>query len=220
MNFFPEISIIVCTYNHAKWIERCLRSLYHQDGINSDDYEVILVDDHSNDKTYSIISNYLDVPNLRVIKNENNLGLPSSINVGIKAARGRYIVRVDSDDYVARTFLSLMRSFLNYNRGYQAVAVDYLLVDEFENEIRKVSAKDEFIACGIMYRKECIFEIGLYNEDFKMREGHELHNRFIGNFKLGHLEFPLYRYRMHSSNRTKDQSSTEYYDQKLKKKMI
>ncbi len=217
MNFFPEISIIVCTYNHAKWIERCLRSLCHQDGMSSNDYEVILVDDNSSDNTNLIISNYLDVPNLRVIKNTRNLGLPSSINVGIKAARGRYIVRVDSDDYVARTFLSLMRLFLNYNRCYQAVAVDYILVDEFENEIRKVSARDEFIACGIMYRKECIFEIGLYNEDFKMREGHELHNRFINNFKMGYLEFPLYRYRMHSLNRTKNQSSVEHFDQKLKK---
>jgi hypothetical protein len=126
---------------------------------------------------------------------------------------------VDSDDYVARTFISLMRSFLNYNRHYQAVAVDYILVDEYENEIRKVSAKDEFIACGIMYRKECIYEIGLYNEDFKMREGHELHKRFMANFSLAYLEFPLYRYRMHPLNRTKNQSEIEHYDQKLKKKI-
>ena len=53
-----SISVIVCTYNHAKWIERCLRSLLNQDFINENDFEVILVDDCSEDSTSSILENF------------------------------------------------------------------------------------------------------------------------------------------------------------------
>ena len=56
-----------------------------------------------------------------------------------------------------------------------------------------------------MFRRECLFELGLYNEKFKMREGHDLRKRFLeNNFNLGHLELPLYKYRKHDTNRTKN----------------
>lgn len=212
----PEISVIVCVYNHEKWIERCIRSLTHQQNINKDEYEIIVVNDCSNDNTSEVLNNLKDIPNLRIIENEVNVGLSSSLNKAIKTARGRYIIRVDSDDYVMRVFLYLTKLFLDLNRQYQAVATDYVIVDEFENIIDKVNCLDEEIACGIMFRKECLFDIGLYSEEFKMREGHNLKKRFVEKFKLGRLEFPLYKYRKHSNNRTNNKSEVEYYDKKLK----
>ena len=91
-----SISVIVCTYNHAKWIERCLRSLLNQDFINENDFEVILVDDCSEDSTSSILEKFSNEKNLKIIFNEQNMGLPSSINKAMQESVGRYIVRVDS----------------------------------------------------------------------------------------------------------------------------
>ena len=54
----PEISIIICCYNHEKWIERCLRSILHQKNIKDNEYEVIIIDDNSADKSYKIIKKF------------------------------------------------------------------------------------------------------------------------------------------------------------------
>lgn len=211
----PEISVIVCSHNHEKWIERCIRSIAHQEDITPQDYEILVVNDGSTDNTAAVLQHLDSLSGLRLIHNDANLGLPVSLNMAIRQALGRYIVRVDSDDYVARRFLSLMRMFLNVNREYQAVAVDYLKVDKFENPIQRVNCFEHQIACGVMFRKECLFDIGLYDESFRMREGHDLRRRFEEKFKVGRLEFPLYKYRHHDHNRTLNSSEVAKYDHRL-----
>ena len=218
LTHLPDISIVVCSYNHGKWIERCIRSLTHQKYISPEEYEIILVDDGSRDNTSSVLKNLDCIINLRIIRNETNLGLPASLNKAIQNARGRYIMRVDSDDYIARETFFFLKFFLDKNRYYQAVACDYLRVSSIEeNGIRMDAVKDE-ISCGIMYRKECLFDIGLYNEEFFMREGHELRRRFLKKFRIGHLELPLYKYRDHDGNRTKNIEEVVKFDHKLNRK--
>ena len=214
--FLPDISVIVCTYNHGKWIERCIRSIRNQENINNNELEIIIVNDASKDASKKVLKNFKNINGIKIIENKKNLGLPKSINLALRQSLGRYIVRVDSDDYVSRNFLFLSRLFLNMNREYQAVAVDYLKVTDSEKIIKKVNCFKEEIACGIMFRKESLFDIGLYNEKFSMREGHELKKRFLKKFKLGRLEFPLYKYRQHSNNRTKKKSVLKRYDMLLK----
>ena len=213
----PDISVIVCCYNHEKWIERCLRSLLLQEHIKNFDYEVIIIDDCSKDNSLKVIKNF-DYENIKIFKNNKNLGLPKSINKAIRLAKGRYIVRVDSDDYVSRNFLYMCRVFLNLNREFQAVAVDYYKVKDSEELIKKTDCFKEQIACGVMFRKECLFEIGLYNDKFQMREGHDLRKRFEKKFLVGHLNIPLYKYRFHEKNRTKNKKKLNKYNKLLKRK--
>ena len=213
----PEISIIICCYNHEKWIERCLRSILHQKNIKDNEYEVIIIDDNSSDNSFDIIKKF-NFNNFSSFKNKRNLGLSLSINKGIKKAQGRYIVRVDSDDYVSRDFLYLIKLFLDLNREYQAVAVDYYKVNDKEQILKKINCFKSQIACGILFRKECIIDIGLYNKVFKMREGHELRKRFEKKFSIARLNIPLYKYRSHSDNRTKKKKILKKYDKMLKGK--
>lgn len=210
-----DISVIICTFNHAKWLERCIRSIVNQNNIDQKSFEVIIVDDCSTDETKYVIKNLIEFKNISIIKNENNLGLPKSINIAMNASKGRYIVRVDSDDYVQRNFLFCLKFFLDSNRHYQAVCVDYIKVDENEEFIERKNGIIDEIACGVMFRREVLFDLGLYNEEFKMREGHELRKRFLEKFKMGHLELPLYKYRDHQNNRTKNIRVLEKYDKKL-----
>jgi glycosyltransferase involved in cell wall biosynthesis len=211
----PDISVVVCCHNHDKWIERCLRSLAHQEDIAPSSYEIIVVDDASTDHTRAVLGNLEFLAQLRIVHNEANLGLPSSLNKALRQALGRYVVRVDSDDYVARRFLSLMKLFLDMNRHYQAVAVDYVKVDESETVIERVNCLEQQIACGVMFRKECLFDVGLYDDRFQMREGHELRRRFEQRFQVARLEFPLYKYRHHGGNRTGNAEEVARYDRKL-----
>ena len=216
-NQLPDITVVVCTFNHGAWIERCIRSLLNQKFIKKDDFEIILIDDKSTDSTKKILKNFSDLENIKIHSNKKNIGLPKSLNKAIKLSKGRYVTRVDSDDYVQRNFLFLSKLFLDMNREYQAVAVDYIKVDNFETVLSKENCLKNEIACGIMYRKECLINIGLYNEKFKMREGHEINQRFKKKFKIGRLELPLYKYRMHKKNRTKNLKRVNYFDKLLKK---
>ena len=213
----PEISVIVCIYNHGAWIERCIRSLILQKNIKQDKFEIIIVNDASKDYTKKILTKFKKIKNIKILNNKNNLGLPKSINKAIKASTGRYIVRVDSDDYVERNYLNISKFFLDKNRHYQALATDYVMVDSNENEISRENFFKNEIACGIMFRRESILQIGLYNEKFKMREGHELRKRFEKKFKIGRLELPLYKYRIYSGNRTKNKKKLKKYDNLLRK---
>ena len=75
------VSVIVATYNQDKFIGRCLRSLINQTLINSK-YEVIVINDGSNDKTKFALELFHDA--IKIINNKTNIGLPASINKGIK----------------------------------------------------------------------------------------------------------------------------------------
>ena len=211
-----DVSIIVCDYNHEKWIERCIRSLNNQILINKNDYEVIIVNDGSKDNTKKILKKLKDLEYLKIINNEKNIGLSKSINKAIKISTGRYIVRVDSDDYVARNFIYLLKLFLDKNNEYQAVTADYYRVTSDEKVIDKNNSSLNEIACGIMFRKEALIGIGMYDEKFSMREGHELKKRFLKKYKIGRLEIPIYKYRQHDKNRTLTKKKTlNFFDKKL-----
>ena len=66
----PDISVIVCAYNHDKWIERCVRSIKNQSIINKNEVEIIIVDDGSKDNTSKVISNLKVFAGIKVIKNK------------------------------------------------------------------------------------------------------------------------------------------------------
>jgi len=217
MKHLPSISVIVCSYNHERWISRCLRSIINQNNIQNNDFEVIIVNDASEDNTKNALKTFDNINNLNIINNEINLGLPQCLNNAIKLSKGRYIVRVDSDDYVSDNFLYFLKLFMDNNRHYDAIACDYKKMDTNENEISRHNALLEQIACGVMFRKETLIDLGLYNTNFKMREGHELKERFLkNNKKLGRLEMPFYKYRQHDNNRTKNRELLKEYDEKLK----
>lgn len=211
----PEVSVVVTAYNEDQYIGRCLRSLLHQ---KTDDfsYEVLVVNDASSDKTAYALELFGDAIN--VLNNEINLGLPASINRAIKEARGEYIVRVDADDYVNINYLNFLKVYLDSNPHFDAVACDYLLVDNFEEVIRRCTAQNEPIGCGIMFKKPHLFDLGLYDESFRRHEDRDLRHRFDEKFSMGFLDIPLYRYRRHDHNMTNDLKLMEQHERLLDQK--
>ncbi len=205
-----KISVIVPVYNREKFIGRCLRSLLSQSiGINN--FEIILVDDGSTDSSSKIYQAFSD--EIRIIRHKKNLGLPTALNSGIKKAKGRFLVRVDSDDYVNSEFLQILFLFISENPDYDAVSCDYLLVDDKEQTLKRVNCHENPIGCGIMFKTNHLIEIGLYNAKFLLHEEKELRIRFEKKYSINRVPLPLYRYRKHSSNMTNDKK-------KYKKKLI
>lgn len=100
INRLPKLTIYTCVLNGGNFIDRCMGSVASQRGFK--DFEYVIVDDHSNDRTTERIAKFCTLyPNARWMRNSENLGLASSSNVALKAARGEYIMRLDADDYFA-----------------------------------------------------------------------------------------------------------------------
>ena len=162
-----KITVIIPVFNREKYISRCLRSLLNQN-LEKNFFEIIVINDGSTDKTKFVLDMYKE--DITIINNKKNLGLPKSLNKGIKKSRSTYIVRVDSDDYVNENFLKFLYLFLEENRDIDAVSCDYLLVDDKEIVLSREDCFKKPIACGIMFRSKDLENIGLYDEDLILHE--------------------------------------------------
>jgi hypothetical protein len=96
----------------------------------------------------------------------------------------------------------------------QAVACDYLVIDQFEKVTERFNCDEQPIGCGIMFRKERLVEIGLYDELFSMAEEVDLRMRFEKYWPIFRIELPLYRYMRHGENMTEDSESYKAFIEK------
>ena len=126
-----EVSIIVPVYQVEKYIRQCVDSIFAQ---TFTDFELILVDDGSKDKSGQICDEYARMDKrVKVIHKENG-GLSDARNKGMDQASGNYFMFVDSDDYIAPTMIEcLYKSILNENADI--AACNYLYY--FENDRKK-----------------------------------------------------------------------------------
>jgi glycosyltransferase involved in cell wall biosynthesis len=209
-------SVIVPAFNSELFIGRCLRSLLHQ-SVNHDSFEIIIIDDGSQDRTAYAISQFCDPYEslIKVITNDTNIGLPASLNKGILASKGEYVVRVDSDDYVSKHFIEFLRFYLDSNESAGAVACDYVIINEKENIISRFDASKMPVGCGIMFHKKQLVDSGLYDPEFLCHEDRELRFRFKKKYNIEHLRLPLYRYREHKNGISKNNELMQHYKQKL-----
>ena len=209
------VSLIITTYNYANYVERAIRSAMDQ-SLAKEQYEVIVINDASTDHTAAILENYTD--QVRIYNLPENLGLAGARNFGIKKATGQFIVFLDADDYIHRDLLRVQKLFLEENNSLDAVSADYYLVDERGKHLQHMNAQEHPIACGIMFRKDFLYNIGLYDEDFRAREEEDLRIRWKASYNIYNLIVPLYRYRMHDSNLTKDSAAMQEHLEKLQNK--
>lgn len=101
----PTISIVIPIYNVEKYLRKALDSVLAQ---TFKDYEAIMINDGSTDKSYEIAKEYADkYENFYLVSKENE-GLGATRNVGIKMAKGEYIAFLDSDDYLYPTYLEVL----------------------------------------------------------------------------------------------------------------
>ena len=107
---------------------------------------------------------------------------------------------------------------LQLNLSIDAIACDYLLVDNHQNIISYKNCLEEPIGCGIMFKLEHLIDVGLYDADFLAREDEELILRFKKKYSVSRVQLPLYRYRKHKHNLTNDKNTMKKYNDKLSEK--
>lgn len=210
-----KVTIIVTTYNYGKYLKRCLDSCLKQN-FRLEDYEVIVVDDCSTDNTHELMQVYASNPQVKYVQNRSNLGVAGSANQAIRLAKGEYVVRVDADDFVSPNFILFLYEYLQTNSNAFCVSCDYVYVSDQEEHLERISSKEKPVSCGILYPRKALFEYGMYNEEWRHREEEELRKRLGKLYMIHHLSIPLYFYRMHKSNKTKNLDMMENFRHKLK----
>ena len=211
-----EVSIVIATYNMERYVGRAIRSAIEQ-SYPKERYEIIVVDDGSKDHTHRILHSYEDA--IKIIKLKKHKGLPYARNTGIERALGRYVLYLDADDYMHEDLLKVEHLFISHNKkDIHAVACDYYTISDDEIKLQRVSAKKEPIACGVMFDKDKLIDIGLYDESFLRLADEDMRIRYENKFNIYYIPLPLYRYRRHDSNITNDTKKMSYYKKRLEKK--
>jgi len=211
----PTVSLVVAVRNQERFIGRCVRSILNQT-YPRPEFEVIVVNDASTDRTRYALE--LFDGEIRLIHNSEQKGLPGSLNVGIKAARGRFVVRIDGDDYVHSEYLNVLSMHLTMNPAMDAVSCDYHLVADNDVVLERVNCAERPIGCGIMFRIDQLVELGLYDEQFLSHEDRDLRIRFLEKHEIHRVALPLYRYRRHEENMTNDHGAMHGFLRELEAK--
>ena len=102
-----QLSIIVPVYNVERYIRPCMESIFRQ-GLNDDDYEVIIVNDGTQDRSMEVIQDIISQHNNVTVINQENQSLSVARNNGIAVAKGEYILMPDSDDLLIENSLGVL----------------------------------------------------------------------------------------------------------------
>lgn len=125
------LSIIITAYNAEKTIERCINSILENE---YNDYEIIVINDGSSDKTEKVIE--LFASDKIKYFSKKNTGVADSRNFGIEKAKGEYITFIDSDDYVSNNYFKNLDKYLK--QGIDIIKRKAIIINEKDNEKTKI----------------------------------------------------------------------------------
>lgn len=212
----PHVSIILTSFNHAKFLREAIESVLHQ---TYTDFELIIWDDCSTDESRSIIESYTD-QRIRFFSNQFNKGPTYGVNEAIfKYCAGQYIAIHHSDDVWLPEKLATQVDFLETNLSIGAVFSAAEAIDErgkpllnsqhFYNSIFSQPNRTRhdwlryFLLSGnalchpsLLIRKQCYEKVGTYRGDLFQLPDFEMWVRLCSYFDIHVIEEPLLRFRV------------------------
>lgn len=205
-----RVTVYITTYNYGRYLKKAIESVLAQ---TLGDWELIVINDGSTDNTSEILKKYQDNPKITII-NQENRGLATSNNIALRLSNGKYLIRLDGDDYFDENILMILANILDTKPEIGLVYPDYYRIDK-EGEIidlvhlNKVDKDKDLLdlsahGAGTMIRKSCLMDLKGYEEKYLCQDGYQLWLRFIQYFKPYNVNLPLFYYRQHSKSLTVD----------------
>ena len=214
-----KVSVIVPVYNTEKYLRRCLDSLVNQ---TLDDIEVIIIDDKSPDNSALIIDEYKKKYDnkIKVIHNKTNKGIGYNRNIGIKKSSGKYIMFIDSDDYLDRSACEKLYSKAE-NEQLDLVLCNFHKMLEKDDELEEITPdfvipyfenttldKNPNLLLEVnlapwnkLYKKELIENIK-FEENLKYEDAPFVIESIIKAKRIGKLDKETYYYVVNSNSET------------------
>ena len=164
----PLVTVIIPAYNTEKYISKCLESILAQ---SYQELEIIVLDDGSEDETNKICQKYTEMDSRIVFISKENTGVSDTRNVGIHNAKGKYIIFVDSDDYVTPNYVEVLVKGVETENVQMACAEYFCVKGEIESVHESMLLKDEkriirgIDAINLLHEKKA-FQGYLWNKIF------------------------------------------------------
>lgn len=226
----PKVSVVMPAYNAEKYIAEAIESILNQ---TFRDFEFIIVDDGSTDRTWEIINDYASRDSRIVpLKNEKNLKIAKTLNYGISCCHGKYIARMDADDWSYPNRLEKQVAFMEKNCEIGISGGSMEIMDEedrvfssrryrtCDQDIRKNIFKySPFCHPSIIFRTDIFRKTDGYEHDYLLAEDYDLYFK-LGRFcKFGNLEDTLLKYRLISGSMSRKKLwKTEWNTIRVRKK--
>lgn len=203
-----EISVYITNYNYGEYLDKAIKSLLNQ---TFKKFEIIIIDDGSTDRSSDIIKKYISQKKhkIRLIQHKNK-GLIKSSNIAIRASKGKFIMRLDADDYLKNTALEKFYKVINQNQEIAMVYSDFYIVDnnlkiirrEKKINLKKKPELQDIPAHGAccLIRKNHLIEANLYDEEFDRQDGYILWLKLVNKYKILNINKPLWYYRQHADS--------------------
>lgn len=205
------ISVVMPTCNTpkailAEAIESILTQTYTK-------FEYIIVDDHTTDKESKAYLDQLSDERIRIIRNETNLGITKSLNVGMRAAKGKYIARMDSDDISLPTRFEKQLAFMEAHPEVIVCGTWYEQFGDKTGVVKREMPDQETMRCSFIYgnifglshpsaffRADMLRENGiLYDENLPTAQDYGMWTTCIEYGSIANVEEVLVRYRIHQA---------------------
>ena len=217
------VTVYITNYNYSQYIEQSIDSVLAQSYQN---IEIIIIDDGSNDGSIQKIDKYSDIQNIKII-HQKNKGLNKSNNVALRNSNGKYIMRLDADDFLHFKAVEELVKGIKSRTGIAAIFPDYFNVDIHGNVINRVRRNNfdqvtvfDLPAHGActLFHKKYILSLGAYDEAFDRQDGYDIWIKIISRYQVTNLNKPLFYYRQHGSNLTTDSRKLLSVRAKIKNK--
>jgi len=214
-----SISVIIPTYNRADKLKRAVDSVLNQTYQN---FEIIIIDDNSQDNTRSVVKNFKD-DRIRYFRNKKNLGGAGARNVGIRKAKYKYLAFLDDDDEWLYEKLEKQINILSKtNPSFCGVYTGLIKVRNGNIISEKIGEKEGCLfkhllwknivgsTSVIMLKKRCVKDVGGFKKGLPASQERELYLRLSQKYKFRCISEPLVKYYIHP-----DEQITGDYKKKL-----
>ena len=218
----PKISVLMSVYNGEAYLHEAIESILNQTLTN---FEFLIIDDGSTDSSRSIIKSYND-PRILLICNQQNLGLPASLNKGVTSTKGQYIARQDADDLSLPERLELQSRELDSRSSIGVVGCWWQNIDHNRHIFEEMVVPTEGPILlqrmlnlalnpsphgSMMMRAELVRKVGGYDERFWFTQDFDLWLRMWNHTEFAVLPKFLYQLRkLPQGNRFKELCQEKY----------
>jgi glycosyltransferase involved in cell wall biosynthesis len=199
----PSVSVVISTHNRAGCVGRAIQSVLSQ---TFQDFEILIVDDASEDDTESAVGEFND-RRIRYIRHSVSKGDAGARNTGVRGATGEYIAFLDDDDEWLADKLRLQTQFCEASGPelggvhtarwtiYTATGRESsLLLDERQsNDLNR----NRITTSSMLLHRRCFDSVGLFDERMPVASDYDLWIRIAARFRLGYIREPLVKYYVH-----------------------
>jgi glycosyltransferase involved in cell wall biosynthesis len=201
----PTVSVVMSVFNGERYLAEAVESILGQ---NFHDFEFIVINDGSTDRTSVILESYLKIdPRLRVHHQEHK-GLVESLNFGCALARGKYVARTDADDIAIEDRLMRQVDFMEKHPDIGVLGGAVQVIDStgkaLETSVNPAEDKDIKLALlrghcpfwhpSVLMRTDVFVSTGGYRKIVSGAEDHDLWLRIADHYRLANLETVVLKY--------------------------